>query len=176
MKKNIIILLTLFIVLITGCTKEKNNLNFKNPKTMTFKDTQGQITLTYEDDGTFEYIESENVLKNEFDNFRYALSFGTNTIEQQEKIKEKMNKDTYEIIDNVEFNGYKGYVAIDKKYATATVFLYVDKKEDITIIIKVSPVQSIKSQEKINTGANPKNVIYNLPKVQKTLKSVKYEK
>ena len=32
MKKNIIILLTLFIVLITGCTKEKNNLNFKNPK------------------------------------------------------------------------------------------------------------------------------------------------
>lgn len=176
MKKNIIVLLTLFMIIITGCTKEKNELNFKNPKTLSFKDTQGQITLTYEDDGTFEYIESENVLKNEKENFRYALSFGTNTIEQQEKIKEKMNKDSYEIIDKVKFNGYEGYVAIDKKYATATVILYVDKKEDVTALIKISPVQSIKSEEKIKNGKDPKEVIYNLDKVQKTLKSIKYEK
>ncbi len=178
MKRKILKIFVLFIglVLITGCNKNNEKNNFKNPKTIFYEDIQGKIQLTYEDDGTFTYSKSENTLKNEKENFRISLSFGTNTIEDQEKIKEKTSKDAYDIIDKVKFNGYEGYVAIDKKYATATVILYIDKKEDTVILIKVSPMQSLKAQEKINKGKKPKEVIYQLDNVQKILNTVKYEK
>ena len=102
--------------------------------------------------------------------------YSTNTSKQQEQVHKAMkNTKNYTVIDNVEYNGYKGYASIDEKYGTAQVFLYVDKKKDVIYIVQISPLHSLETQKKIKSGTSPKKVLYGLDKVQQSLKTVRYK-
>lgn len=175
MKKRLLLVLVLLVGIfsLTGC-KEKE-IKFKNAKTFSVNGEKGIISVQYDDDGTYELIDDGKVLKNTEGNFRYSFEFGKNKIEQQEKIKEAMKKRESYYIEDVEYGGYKGYIVVDKNYASTQVILYADTGNDTILLLKISPVQSLEANKKIKEGVEPKDVLFNQEKVQKSLKTIKYK-
>ena len=182
MKKNLKALIALVLVftvfVCTGCEKDPAS-SFKNPKTIEYKTEKGTTKLTYDDDGTYEEEKSGNyvILRNRDNNFRIDIDYAKNTVKQQESAKENFAKNSnYTIIDNVEFNKYKGYIMIDNRYTTAIAYLYLDKENDVVSYIKVSPIKSTDAMKEVENGKKAEEVLYNQEKVQQILKTVKYEK
>ncbi len=177
MKKTLLLILTLFVglVAITGCRMNPTS-GLKNPKDITLSGKHGKTIISYSDDGTYDFDKETKVLRNEKAGFRMTFYYSTNTSKQQEQVHKAMkNTKNYTVIDNVEYNGYKGYASIDEKYGTAQVFLYVDKKKDVIYIVQISPLHSLETQKKIKSGTSPKKVLYGLDKVQQSLKTVRYK-
>ena len=178
MKKALLLVLILFVglVAVTGCMKKDPTKDFKNPKTITVKGDEGKTLISYDDSGSYKFDKETKVLRNEKKGFRMTFYYSTNTTKQQEEVHKKM-KDVknYTVIDDVEYNGYKGYASIDNKYGTTQVFLYEDKKKDVIFIVQISPLHSLETQKKIKNGTSPKKVLYGIDDVQKILKTVEYK-
>ena len=185
MKRGLKTLLVAFVLLVgiislTGCNKKNDpTAGFKNPKTIEYKTDKGTIQLTYDDDGGYEVTENDPyvILKNEDDNFRIDIDYSNNTVKQQETSKTNFAKDTTNYtIKDVEFNNYKGYTMVSKKYATSNIYLYLDKNNDIISNIKVSSLKTSDTEKELNNGKKAEDVLYNLKKVQQILKTLKYVK
>ena len=178
--KILLVALVLFagLFIITGCKKDPT-AEFKNPKTIEYKTEKGTIKLTYDDDGNYE-VENNNpyvILKNKDNNFRIDIDYSNNTVKQQNISKENFKKDkNYTIVDDLEFNGYKGYAMIQNEYTTANIYLILDEENDIISNIKISPVMTSEATKELDNGTKPKDVLFNQEKVQQILKTVQYEK
>ena len=179
--KKTLLFLILFIGLttITGCIKRNPTAKFKNPKTIEYKTDKGSIKLSYDDDGTYEVYKNIPyiVLKNKDSNFRIDIDYSNNTIKQQEESKKLFKKNSkYLIIDNIKFNGYKGYAMVQKQYTTTNIYLVLDKKNNIISNIKVSPVITSNAIKELNKKTKPEDVLYKQEKVQQILKTIQYKK
>lgn len=184
MKRNfkllLVFILSISLLIVTGCEKKNDpTAGFKNPKTIQYKTEKGTLTLTYDDDGTYE-VEKNNpyvILKNKEANFRIDMDYSNNTVKQQQTSKENFKKDKkYTIIDNLEFNGYKGYAMIQNEYTTTNVYLTLDEESEVISNIKVSPVMTSEATKKLDKGTKPEDVLFNQKKVQQILKTVTYKK
>lgn len=183
MKKLNLLLITVLLVglvAITGCDKKNDpTKDFKNPKTITVDTNKGITKITYDDDGTYEEDESgdEKILKNSDGNFRFSFEYQDLTSKEADNRKNNFSKDkNYKVLSDVEFNGYKGFVIVDKTWATSQVYLYLDEENDVIFLAKVSPTKSNETAEALKTAKNPEDVLYNLDKVQQTLKTITYSK
>lgn len=178
--KSLLFTLILFIgvLTITGCKKDPT-ANFKNPKTIEYTTSKGTIKLTYDDDGSYTVDKNDPyvILKNKEKNFRIDIDYSNSTVKQQETTKENFKKDKdYKIIDDLEYNGYKGYVMIQKEYTTANLYLVLDEENDIVSNIKVSPVMTSEAIKELDKGTKPEDVLFNQSTVQEILNTVQYEK
>lgn len=184
MKNSVKLLLTIILMVLvvnaTGCGKKNDpTASFKNPKTIEYKTDKGTIKLTYDDDGTYDVEKNDPyvILRNRDNNFRIDMDFSSDTVKEQEKSKEYIKNDSkYTIIDNLDFNGYKGYAMVQNTYTTTNLYLVLDEENDIVSNIKVSPVITNDATKKLEDGTKPEDVLYNQKKVQQILKTIQYEK
>lgn len=180
LKTLLLVVLVGTILTATGCNKkDETTANFKNPKTIQYKTEKGTIKLTYDDGGNYEVIKNSPyvILKNSSNNFRIDTDFSKNTVKEQEKSKETFSKiKNYKILDNIKFGEYEGYIQIDNKFATAIVYLYLDKEKDVISYIKINPVNTNDAIKEIDSGKKAEDVLYKQEKVQQILKTIKYEK
>lgn len=172
-----VLVIAISLVAVTGCnakvTVKGGIADFKNPKSIKYKTDKGTMKLTYDDDGTYEVVENDPyvTLKNKDGNFRIDMDYSSNTIKQQEQSKNNFKKDkNYTIIDDLEYNGYKGYAMIQNEYGTANIYLTLDEKNEVISNIKVSAVTTEEIKGK------PEDAYFNNKKVQKTLKTLEYKK
>ena len=182
------IVLVVGIFTLTGCGKKKAETKkeetkasskFKNPKAIKLESDKGTVEVTYEDDGSIEESSagSDQILKNADQNFRIFFEYGKKDVESQEKQKENYKKsESYDVIEDVKFGGYEGFAAVDKKYGTTQVFLYLDKENNVILVAKVSPVQSAKAAEAVESAKSAADVLYNLDDVQEILETITYKK
>ena len=173
----LILVLSIGVLFVTGCEEDPTK-DFKNPKVITVSSDKGSVEVTYDDDGGYEIDESgdEKILKNKDNNFRFSFEFVSDSIKDLKTRRDNFSKDSkYEVISDVEFRGNKGYVIIDKTYATAQVYLFLDESNDVAFLAKISDMSTSKTEEDIKSkGA--KDAIYNTEKVQQILKTIKYIK
>jgi len=175
-KSILIIVLFVGVFLVTGCGK-KETPKFDNPKTVTIEGEKGKVEVTYEDNGTFEFNDGEEkILKNTEGNYAFTFSFSPNTIAKQEKLKERNAKADGFTVEDVTYNGYKGYAVINETQAITQVVLYTDVLNEVIFIAKAKPINNTNARNTIKNGANPKDVIYNREEVQNMLNSIKYVK
>ena len=180
MKKiNLLLVAILFVGLFafTGC-KEDPTKDFKNPKTITVE-KKGTTKITYDDDGTYEEDTSYDakVLKNKEKDFRLYFEYADLTTKDAKTRMENFSKDkNYKVIKDVEFNGYKGFVLIQKEYGTTQVYLYLDEANDVVFTIQISPMNSSDYENGLKDGTNPEDALYKKDKVQEILKTITYEK
>ena len=178
MKLLLVVVLAVALVAVTGCDKDPA-ASFKNPKTIKYTTDKGTISLTYDDDGSFEVDENDPyvVLKNKGKNFRIDMDFSNSTVKEQETTRDNFKKDKdYLIIENLEYRGYKGYAMVQKEYTTTNLYLVLDEANDIVSNIKVSPVMTSTATDELEKGKKPEDVLFNQETVQQILKTVKYEK
>ena len=177
----IVFVLLISLVAVTGCGNKKDDptADFKNPKTISYKTDKGTIKLTYDDDGTYEVEKNDPyvILRNRDNNFRIDIDYSSNTVKQQNTSKENFKKDkNYTIIDDLEFNGYKGYAMVQNEYTTTNVYLILDEENDVVSNIKVSPIMTSDATKELDKGTKPEKVLFKQEKVQQILKTVQYEK
>ena len=184
--KKILLSLVLLVGIFTlvGCGSKKADGKkessaksaFKNPKeVVALKGDKGTVKATYENDGTFEESSSGDsiILKNADGNFRFFFEFTKKSPSELEKMTENFKKsESWEVIDNVKFNGNKALVFTDVKYASTQVYIYLNNDNSKIVVVKISPVQSNKAAEEITNGKKAVDVIYNNEKVQKILNSI----
>ena len=182
MKKvlNYALILVLFVgvLFVTGCNNDDPTKDFKNPKVLTIKGDKGSVEVTYDDDKKYEEQESsdEMILKSSDYNMRISFAFSSDTIKDLKTRRDNFSKDSkYEVIKEVEFRGNKGYVIIDKTYATAQVYLFLDETKDVAFVAKVSDM-SPSTTEKLIESKGAKDALYNTEKVQEVLSTIKYIK
>ena len=174
------LVLAVGILFVAGCGKVDPTKDFKNPKTITIKGDKSTTYVTYDDDDdTYELDESgsEKILKNKEKNFRLSFEFSNDTIKDLKTRRDNFSKDTekYEVISEVEFNENKGFAIIDKKYATVSVYVFLDEEKDIAFVAKVSDMNPSETEKTINEkGA--KEALYNKTTVQQILKTINYKK
>ena len=178
--KKLLVALVLFVGLfvITGCKKDPT-AGFKNPKTIEYKTDKGTIKLSYDDDGNYDVEKNDPyvILRYRNKNFRIDIDYSNNTVKQQNTTKENFKKDkNYTIIDNLDFNGYKGYAMVQNEYTTTNVYLVLDEENDIISNIKVSPIMTSVATKELDKGTKPADVLFNQEIVQQILKTVQYEK
>jgi len=174
----LILVVAVSVIALTGCEQDPA-AKFKNPKTISYKTEKGTISLTYDDDGTFEVDKNDPyvILKNKDKNFRIDMDFSDNTVKEQQTSKENFAKDKkYTITDNLEYRGYKGYAMTQNEYTTTNLYLVLDEENDIVSNIKVSPVITSDATAELDKGTKPEDVLFNQETVQQILKTVKYEK
>ena len=170
-------LLVVFVFIITGCNSDDPTSNFKNPKDLSITKNKTEVSITYDDDGTYrvnKVNKSDKVLISSKKEFRIELMYGTQNVKQQKKYKKyAANDKNYNVIDNVEYGKYKGYVSISRKYATADLFLYLDK--NTVTNIRISTTKSSKVEKALKTK-EAQDVLYNRQEIQDILNTIKYKK
>lgn len=181
MKKFNILLVAIFLVGIlslTGCKNDPTK-DFKNPKTISLKTSKGTTNISYDDDGSYEEAESTDskILKNSDNNFRITFEYKDLTVKDAKTRESNFKKDkNYKVISDVEFNGYKGFVLVDKRYASSQVYLYLDEEKNVVLSAQVSPMKTTETEEELKKASNPEDVLYNKKQVQQILKTITYTK
>ncbi len=173
-----IIIVIIAIFSLVGCKKNISN-SFKNPKDIKMKDDIGTIKVTYDNDGTFTEQKDGNfkTLDNRQSNFRISFKFADKRVSDIKKLKQNYKQATiYDVIDNIEHNGYKGFVVINKNNLTAQVYLYIKKNKSITLIVKITPISTKDAIESLKDKNKPQDVLYKKKKVQDILNTIKYTK
>lgn len=172
-----LVLAFVLVFTVTGCDNNSSS-KFKNPKDVTISRNKAKVTFTYDDDGKYDVNKvdkRETIISNSDRGFRIDFMFGNESIDEQEKTKGYFKKDdTYLVLENIEFGGYKGYVSIHKEYATADVYLYLDEKRDVVVDIRVSTTKTSEVEKALKT-TEVEDVLYNKEEVQDILKTIKYE-
>ena len=172
-----LVLVIALAFIITGCNNDNPASSFKNPKDLSITKDKTKVSITYDDDGTYrvnKVNKSDKVLISSEKGFRIELMYGTQNVKQQKKYKKYADNDkNYTVIDNVKFGRYEGYVSIHKEYATADLFLYLDK--DVVTNIRISTTKSSDVEKALKTKS-AEDVLYNKSEVQQILKTIKYEK
>ena len=180
MKKSFKVLTIIFSIAIVftvvGCSNSNPVEKYKKPRTVTIKNNKHKVTLTYDNDGAYaenKIGNGEVVLINSDKKFRLDFMYGNQDIgEQKKSMKYSRDDDRLVLIDHVKFNGYKGYVTINKKYGTVDVYLYVHNK---VVNINISTTDTTGILEELKKE-KPEKVLYKKEDVQNILKTIKYEK
>lgn len=175
-KISTIIIILLLVFTLTGCSNVFSG-KFKNPTTVTISKNNTKISLTYDDNGKYDEDEisnSEVVITNSDKKFRIDFMYGSGSVKRQKKlIKYAKANNKLIVIDNIKFNGYKGYVTINKKYGTANIYLYMD--DSIVSNIRISTTDTTEILEELNKRS-PKDVLYKDDEIQSILKTIKFKK
>ena len=177
--KGLVLVLVLFVGVfsLTGCGKSEENKKenkkeeIKNAATASYsKEGKGTVSFQYEDNGKYTVGSGtmNKLLTNEEENFKIYFDYSPKTTDSQLKDKEIFSKGTGFEVKDVTFNGYEGYVQIGKKSASAKVFLFVDKDNDVIVTANISEAKS--------TDATDGYELYDNSNVKSILKSIKYEK
>ena len=102
--------------------------------------------------------------------------YGNQSIKKQKKSMKYANADgRLLVINNIEFNGYNGYVSINRKYGTADVYLYMDEDTNTVINIRISTTDTTEILKELKDN-NPEEVLYEQDYIQNILKTIKYKK
>ena len=175
--KNIIIVATIIFIIIAAivCSFIFKKNNIDNRKDFSVESDKNIVTFSY-DSKKYE-INKNNEIYSVDGTFRMHFKIGKETIERLENRRKNLNdaKDKYDV-KMVNFNGYKGYAKIDKKYGVFEINLSLnkDKKNPVSVVIRTLPLNLQKANERIKNGENPEDILYNLSDVQKILHSIKY--
>ena len=173
-----IIVVIIIVFSLVGCKKNPAS-SFKNPKSIKLNTDTGSIKVTYDNDKTFteQTINEKKILRNDSSNFYMIISFADKKTSDVERLKQNYKRaKIYEVIDNIEYNGYKGFAIVDKKYTTTQVYLYINKNKNIIGKIKISPININKAMAKLKKTDSAKKVTYEQKEVQDILNTIRYSK
>ena len=174
----LILVLAVGVLFVTGCGVDPTK-DFKNPKTITVTKDKNTTYVTYDDDGSYEEDKSgsEYILKSKDNNIRLSFEIVTDKVSDLETRRDNFAKDTNknEVIKDVLFNGNKGFVIIDKTYATAQVYTFIDEANNVTLLTKISDMSPSETEKGI-ASKGAKEALYNKDVVQEILKTINYKK
>ncbi len=174
----LVVLLLVFGVFVVGCDEDPTK-NFKNPKEIKLKGDKGTTVVTYDDDGNYELQTYGNgkILLNSDENFRIDFEYTTDTLKQvNDKVKNFKKDKNWKVVENLKFRGYKAFSLVNKTYATAETYIYLDEDNEVILKAKISPTKTLETEKEIKKTKNIEDVLLNKDKVQQTLKTIKYTK
>lgn len=174
----VLVLVVSLVFTVTGCDNNPRN-RFENPKDVTISKNGAKITFSYDDDGKYDVNKvdkSETIISNSNKKFRIDFMYGHESTSEQKKTMGYFKKDkNYVVLDDIEFNGYKGYVCISKSYGTADVYLYIDEPKNVVANVRISTTKTSEVEKELKKK-KPEDVLYNKEDVQNILKTVTYNK
>ena len=170
-KKNIIILILLIvpIILLTGCDKLVHN-----PRTIKVKTDKGNATLVYDDSRQFQLNSLANnyFLQNSALNFTMFISNYTGKQEDHEKQKKEFAEDKdSKYLEKVKINKYTGYGRVNKKTAATELYIYLDKKNNIVLCIKINATDG----KKLKKQKNIEDTFLKKKEIKEILDTLKYK-
>lgn len=172
MKKSYVLLFILLVsvTLLSGCDRL-----VKNPRTISVKTDKGVATITYDDNRQYQLngLANNYFLQNNALNFSMFISNYTGKKDEQDKLKKEFKEDKdSKYLEKVKINKYSGFGRINKKTGATDLYIYLDKKNNIILCIKINATDTkkIKKDEK-----KPENMVYNKEEIKEILNTLKYK-